>query len=268
MIHVMIIKVGSIASHGLFDRSGLLGISAIVSVSLESGDIDHVGQGGGGLLPVDVALAVLIDHVLEDGSEPLVAAGSVPLLSESGDLVVKPGAAHIAGVAEVGVVVAVVGALVAANLLVNPASGLADVSVDSGHAVLAAPDSPGDDAGLDVGVGVVLAGTDQGGAAVTFASVLASHASGAEEGVVEHVLLAEPGGPEFVLAHGLVHHGEADLLEDNLVLTGGPELVLAPSGGETGGAVEDLIGVRKTDGVKMLVQDKVLRDKENSEVIL
>merc|ERR1719213_817891 len=105
---------------------------------------------------------------------------------------------------------------------------------------------------MDVGVGVVLAGADKGGAAVTLARVLAGHAAGAEEGVVELVLLAEPGGPELVLAHGLVHHGEADLLEDNLVLTRGPELVLAPAGGETGGAVKDLIGVGKTDGVKML----------------
>merc|ERR550534_546472 len=206
--------VGSIAGHCLFDRGWLLGISAVVSVPLESGDIDHVGQGGGGLLPVDIALAVLVDHVLEDGPEPLVASGRVPLLSESGDLVIKPGAAHVAGVAEVGVVVAGVGSLVTADLLVNPARGLADISVHSGHAVLATPDAPGDDAGLDVGVGVVLAGADQGGASITLA------------------------------------------------------LVLAPSGGEAGGAVKDLVGVRKTDGVKMLVQDKVLRDMEDSKVIL
>merc|ERR1711911_340941 len=198
----------------------------------------------------------------------LVAAGRVPLLSESGDLVIKPGAAHVAGVAEVGVVVAGVEALLTADLLVNPARGLADISVDSGHAVLATPDAPGDDAGLDVGVGVVLAGADKGGAAITLARVLTSNTSGAEEGVVQLVLLAESGAPELVLAHGLVHHGEADLLEDHLVLTRGPELVLAPSGGEAGGAVEDLIGVRKTDGVKMLVQDKVLRDMEDSKVIL
>merc|ERR550534_3038805 len=260
--------VGSTAGHCLFDRSWLLGISAIVSVPLKSGDIDHVGQGGSGLLPVDVALAVLIDHVLEDGPEPLVAAGSIPLLSESGDLVIKPGAAHVAGVAEVGVVVAGVESLVTADLLVNPARGLADISVHSGHAVLATPDAPGDDAGLDVGVGIVLAGADKGGAAITLACVLASNTPGAEEGVVELVLLAESGGPELVLAHGLVHHGEADLLEDNLVLTRSPELVLAPSGGEAGGAVKDLVGVRKTHGVKMLVQDKVLRDMEDSKVIL
>merc|ERR1719213_1171449 len=121
---------------------------------------------------------------------------------------------------------------------------------------------------MDVGVGVILAGADEGGAAVTLARVLAGHTSGAEEGVVELVLLAEPGGPELVLAHGLVHHREANLLEDNLVLTRGPELVLAPASGEAGGAVEDLVGVGKTDSVKMLVQDKVLGDKENSEVIL
>merc|ERR550534_1068867 len=260
--------VGSIAGNCLFDRGWLLGISTGVSVPLESRDIDHVGQGGGGLLPVDVAPAVLIDHVLEDGPEPLVAAGSIPLLSESGDLVIKPGAAHVAGVAEVGVVVAGVESLVTADLLVNPARGLADISVHSGHAVLATPDAPGDDAGLDVGVGIVLAGADKGGAAITLARVLASNTPGAEEGVVELVLLAEPGGPELVLAHGLVHHGEADLLEDHLVLTRGRELVLAPSGGEAGGAVKDLVGVRKTDSVKMLVQDKVLRDMEDSEVIL
>merc|ERR1719232_2373084 len=85
---------------------------------------------------------------------------------------------------------------------------------------------------------------------------------------MELVLLAQPGGPELVLAHGLVHHGEADLLEDHLVLASGAELVLAPTGGETRGAVEDLIGVRKTGGVQVLIQDEVLRDKKNSEVIL
>merc|ERR1719270_1385339 len=100
------------------------------------------------------------------------------------------------------------------------------------------------------------------------ARVLACHAPGAEEGVVELVLLAEPGGPEFVLAHGLVHHGKADLLEDHLVLTRSSELVLTPASGEARGAVKDLIGVREAGGVQVLVQDKVLGDKENSEVIL
>merc|ERR1719270_1585755 len=100
------------------------------------------------------------------------------------------------------------------------------------------------------------------------ARVLAGHAPGAEEGVMELVLLAQPGGPELVLAHGLVHHGEADLLEDHLVLTRSSELVLTPASGEARGAVKDLIGIREAGGVQVLVQDKVLGDKENSEVIL
>merc|ERR1719510_1633191 len=200
-------------------QSWPLGSDTGVSVPLEPGDIDHVGEGRGGLLPVDVALAVLVDHVLEDGPEPLVAAGRVSLLGKRVDLVVEPGAAHVAGVAEVGVEVAVAGALVAGDLLVYPAGGLAHVSVHSGHSVLPAPDAPGHDPGLDVGVGVVLAGADQGGAAVTLARVLASDAAGAEEGVVKLVLLSESGGPQLVLAHALVYHGEVDLLEDDLVLT-------------------------------------------------
>merc|ERR1719510_2789763 len=220
------------------------------------------------LLPVDVALAVLVDHVLEDGPEPLVAAGRVSLLGERVDLVVEPGAAHVAGVAEVGVEAAVAGSLVAGDLLVDPAGGLAHVSVHPGHPVLAAPDAPGHDPGLDVGVGVVLAGADQGGAAVTLARVLASDAAGAEEGVVELVLLSESGGPQLVLADALVHHGEVDLLEDDLVLARGSELVLAPASGEAGGAVEDLIGGWETGGVNVLVQDKVLGDKQEGEVIL
>merc|ERR1719461_726862 len=85
---------------------------------------------------------------------------------------------------------------------------------------------------------------------------------------MELVLLAQPGGPELVLAHGLVHHGEADLLEDHLVLTRSSKLVLTPASGEARSAVKDLIGVREAGGVQVLVQDKVLGDKENSEVIL
>merc|ERR1712078_500491 len=260
--------VGDLAGLHLLGSLGLLHLGPRVPVPLKAGDIDHVSQGGAGLLPVDIACAVLVNHVLEDGPEPLVAASRVSLLSEPTDLVVKPGAAHVAGVAKVGVVVAGAGALVAADLLVNPARGLAHISVNSGHTILSTPDTPGHDAGLDIGVGVILAGADQGGASVTLTRVLACHAPGAEEGVMELVLLAQPGGPELVLTHGLVHHREADLLEDHLVLTRSSELVLTPASGEARGAVKDLIGVREAGGVQVLVQDKVLGDKENSEVIL
>jgi len=168
--------VGDLAGLHLLGSLGLLHLGPGVPVPLKAGDIDHISQRGGGLLPVDIACAVLVNHVLEDGPEPLVAAGRVSLLSEPTDLVVKPGAAHVAGVAKVGVVVAGAGALVTADLLVNPARGLAHISVHSGHTILSAPDAPGHDAGLDIGVGVILAGADQGGASVTLARVLAGHA--------------------------------------------------------------------------------------------
>ena len=65
----------------------------------------------------------------------------------------------------------------AGDCLVYPAGGLAHLSVHSGCPVLSTADSPGHDAGLYVGVGVVLGGADQGTAAVSLAGVLAVDSS-------------------------------------------------------------------------------------------
>merc|ERR550525_1769197 len=132
------------------------------------GEVADVDQGGGGLLPADCALAVAVDHVLEDPGEP---PGGVPLGGQLGQLALQPDLADVGGVAEVGVGEAVV----TGDGLVYPAGGLAHVSVHPGGPVLPAANAPGHDPGLDVGVGVVLGGADQGAAAVSLADVLPAH---------------------------------------------------------------------------------------------
>ena len=74
------------------------------------------------LSPGHTALAVLAHDAL-----PVVAVVTLHLLLDLGDLVRVPGAAHVAGVAEVGAVVAGLGAAVTHQLLVYPARGLAPV---------------------------------------------------------------------------------------------------------------------------------------------
>ena len=64
------------------------------------GEVADVDKGGGGLLPADCALAVAVDHVLEDPGE---LAGGVPLGGELGQLALQPDLADVGGVAEVGV---------------------------------------------------------------------------------------------------------------------------------------------------------------------
>merc|ERR550525_2120025 len=142
------------------------------------GEVADVDQGGGRLLPADCALAVAVDHVLEDPGEP---PGGVPLGGELGQLAFQPDLADVGGEAEVGGGEAVV----AGDGLVYPAGGLAHVSVHPGGSVLPAADAPGHDPGLDVGVGVVLGGADQGAAAVSLAGVLAVDSSSTDEAVVE-----------------------------------------------------------------------------------
>merc|ERR550525_890808 len=225
------------------------------------GEVADVDQGGGGLLPADCALAVAVDHVLEDPGEP---PGGVPLGGELGQLVLEPDLADVAGVAQVGVSEAVL----AGDGLVYPAGCLAHVSVHPGGSVLPAADAPGHDAGLDVGVGVVLGGANQGAAAVSLAGVLAIDSSSTDETVVELELPAQPGLPEAVLAGVVVHHGEVDLLQDHLVLPGSPELVLPPPGGEAGGAAERLPGLGQAGGVDVVGELELLAGEEDGEVVL
>merc|ERR550525_1986814 len=225
------------------------------------GEVADVDQGGGRLLPADCALAVAVDHVLEDPGEP---PGGVPLGGELRQLALQPDLADVGGEAEVGVGEAVV----TGDGLVYPAGGLAHVSVHPGGPVLPAANAPGHKAGLDVGVGVVLGGTDQGTAAVSLAGVLPAHSAGTDKAVVELELLAQPGLPEAVLACVVVHHGQVDLLQDHLVLPGRPELVLPPPGGEAGGPAERLPGLGQADGVDVVGQLELLAGEEDGEVVL
>ena len=86
--------------------------------------------------------------------------------------------------------------------------------------------------GLGVGV-IVIDGTDEGTAAVTFASVLVWLASSACETLVQLKQLAQSGLPEFLLALILPDQVQWDLLEDLLVVAALTKLVLAPASGET-----------------------------------
>merc|ERR550517_1680580 len=165
------------------------------------GEVADVDQGGGGLLPGDGALAVPVDHGVEYPGE---LAGGVPLDGEGGDLLIEPDLADVAGVSEVRVSSPVV----AGDGLVYPAGRLTHLRVHAGGSVLPAADPPGHDPGLNVGVGVVLGGTDQRAAAVSLAGVLAIDASGTDEAVVQLELPAKPGLPQTVLAVVVVHHGQ------------------------------------------------------------
>merc|ERR550525_176151 len=106
------------------------------------GEVADVDQGGGRLLPADCALAVAVDHVLEDPGEPPCG---VPLGGQLGQLALQPDLADVGGEAEVGVGEAVV----TGDGLVYPAGGLAHVSIDPGGSVLPAANAPGHNAGLD-----------------------------------------------------------------------------------------------------------------------
>ena len=86
--------------------------------------------------------------------------------------------------------------------------------------------------GLGVGV-IVIDRTDEGTAAVTFASVLVWLASSACETLVQLKQLAQSGLPEFLLALILPDQVQWDLLEDLLVVAALAKLVLAPASGET-----------------------------------
>ena len=160
--------------------------------------------------------------------------------------------------------------LVAAHHPVQPADLLGQRGVDPGHVLLPATHSEGHDAHLGVGgVGGVsgVLGADQGAAPVTFAGVLARYTSGTDEGGVQSEPLAQPGGPELLLADVVPHHGDLQLLQDHLVLTLSTVLVLPPPGGEAGPAVEVLPGLGEADGVHVVVQHEVLSREQHREVV-
>merc|ERR1719309_1328058 len=70
----------------------LLSSTVVVIGSLK---IRYVHKWGCGLLPVDIAFAILIDHVLEDLTK---SSTSLSLLCEICNFVLVPGSTHIAGV--------------------------------------------------------------------------------------------------------------------------------------------------------------------------
>merc|ERR1712088_598181 len=136
--------------------------------------------------------------------------------------------------------------------IVDPADSLRNRGVDSRGVVLATANAPGHDAGLDVGVGVVLAGTDQRAATVSLAGVLPINSSSTDEGVIKLEPLAQPGGPQRHLT---------------LILAGGSKLVLSPPRGETVVSFKLFIRLGKAHGVNVLLELEVLAGVQNSPVV-
>ena len=137
--------------------------------------------------PVDRTAGVVVVGGLQGSVAilPALAAGVCNPIVEVRQPFLYPAAARIEAVAKVGVVVTCGCPLVARGRLVDPTHSLAHVGVDTGDAVLSAPDAPCNDADLVVGVGLAWSRADQRAAAVTAACVLALLAASAQEGVVQ-----------------------------------------------------------------------------------
>merc|ERR1719431_74036 len=189
------------------------------------------------------------------------------ILAQTAPLVVHPCLALLGGVPPVAGEGASAASLLAGHGVVDPADSLRNRGVDSGGVVLATANSPGHDAGLDVGIGVILAGTDQRAASVSLAGVLPINSSSTDEGVIKLEPLAQPGGPQRHLTLIMAHHRQVDLLQDHLILPGGSKLVLSPSRGETVVSFKLFIRLRKAHGVNVLLELEVLAGVQNSPVV-
>ena len=152
------------------------------------------------------------------------------------------------------------------HLHVHPLDQLGHAGVDTGHSVLAAADAPGDDAGLDVLVGVLLAGTGERPASVAPAGVHTVFSSSTGERAVQAEPAAETGLLQPVLARPVRHHRQVDLLHDVLEPSA-VELVLAVAGGHAGRVVEALILFREAQRIDVLLQLDGLLQEEKGHVV-
>ena len=115
---------------------------------------------------------------------------------------------------------------------------------------------------------LVVNGADQGAASVTLASVLLRVASGADKAVVQLKQLAQPGGPQLVLAGVVLDKVKGHLLEDLLVVAALAEPVLAPASGVAPGGVVRSVLVGQADRSNVVLQDKLILQVDKSKVIL
>lgn len=96
--------------------------------------------------------------------------------------------------------------------------------------------------------------THQWAASVPLARVLPSNSTRADERIVELEPATKSSFSQRVLALFVAHDRQVDLLQDNLVLTGGSKLVFAPTCGKAVLPVELLLGVGQADCVNVLLQ--------------
>merc|ERR1711899_193778 len=106
-----------------------------------------------------------------------------------------------------------------------------------------------------------------GAASISLASVLAINSASADERVVKLEPLAKPGGPEGGLTLVVANNWQVDLLENNLVIASGSELVFSPSCGEAALAIKEFLWLWKTHSVNVSLKVEVLGSVENCPVV-
>merc|ERR1719273_1578973 len=235
-------------------------------------------RGGIDGLPEDVALGVLVQSLL--CLDPLGQGGRLlptsevasvlhvsNFLAEAGELSIHPGLALLSRVAPVAGIGAGPLTKLAGHGVVDPADTLGHRGVDTRGVVLTTSDTPSNDASLDVRCWVELALADKRAASISLASVLAINSASADERVIKLEPLAKPGGPEGGLALVVADNWQVDLLENNLVIAGGSELILSPSCGEACLEVKQFLWLGKADCINVGLKVKVLRSVENCPVV-
>merc|ERR1719150_885287 len=255
----------------------------IIAVGLRILDSIIVGLNISGVLVVSISVSVCQWLIVRSVNLRLALFNNpvdVPFLiltldniGKAVQLVVQPCSANILVVAPEGVDRAALfcsGWNVPCHDVVDPADGLADVSVDPRGACLSTAHSPGHDTCLDVAA--VSPGTDEGAATVSFTGVFTRLSPGTEEGVVETESLAEAGLAKFGLTSGVVHNGKVDLFQDDLVIAIFSKLVLAPTSGETCATnkilkFKVLLWFWKTDRIDVEIHDEVLSSEEDSKIV-
>merc|ERR1712013_686568 len=227
-------------------------LSVSISFFLCPPKIRNIHQGSSRIVPLNCALLETLNLSLKN---PAILAGTIPLLLQVSNLVIHPVLAHIAGVSIVRIVVSSTCSIMTRHGIVCPAQSLTDRGIHSWGSILTTADTPGNHTSLYIGVRVIFRGAHKGASSISFACVFAIDSSCTDEGIMELVLLSQPGGSQLILALIVAHNWEVNLLEDNLVLSCRTKLVLAPPSGKAGGSIKQFLSLRKTDCVNMTGED-------------
>merc|ERR1712013_328531 len=240
-------------------------LSVSISFFLCPPKIRNIHQRSSRIVPLNCALLETLNLSLKN---PAILAGTIPLLLQVSNLVIHPVLAHIAGVSIVRIVVSSTCSIMTRHGIVYPAQSLTDRGIHSWGSILTTANTPGNHTSLYIGVRVIFRGAHKGASSISFACVFAIDSSCTDEGIMELVLLSQPGGSQLILALIVAHNWEVNLLEDNLVLSCRTKLVLAPPSGKAGGSIKQFLSLRKTDCVNMTGEDKVFRGEEDCKVIV